>query len=290
MSNINCTEFSRLLGETVESRLPVDRPELRDHAAVCTDCRAVWLDAVLLDGAVAQWRKTKKTLLSVDLADVVLFRRTAAEEAALSVTAGRFATPSAGDNRHVSSDAQSLLATVRVPGAVASSRPPRRWLSRRTAGLAAMVLASVVCVALLSGRGSLRQENLDIVHVPLPSVPPQILSTIRTKPQISTIIPIQPERTKATAAKPIAEAPVETMVQDAGSAYLDLASEAAQAVAGASVLVPRPDPTSATAPVVDANDRWVDDVGREFEPVSKNLSQAFQFLLEAVPAEKAPAT
>jgi hypothetical protein len=51
-----------------------------------------------------------------------------------------------------------------------------------------------------------------------------------------------------------------------------------------------PDPTSATAPVADANDRWVDDVGREFEPVSKNLSQAFQFLLEAVPADKAPAT
>jgi hypothetical protein len=290
MSNISCTEFSRLLGEAVELRLPVDRPELRDHAADCTDCRAVWLDAVLLDGAVAQWRKTKKTLLSVDLADVVLFRRTAAEEAALSVAAGRFATPGAGDDRHVSSDAKSLLATARVPAVAAFSGPPRRWLSRRTAGLAAMVLASVVCVALLSGRGSLRQQNLDVVHGPLSSAPPQISPTIRTKPQISATGPIQPDRTKAAPAKPTAEAPVETMVQDAGSAYLDLASEAAQAVAGASVLVPRPDPTSATAPVVDANDRWVDDVGREFEPVSKNLSQAFQFLLEAVPADKAPAT
>jgi hypothetical protein len=137
---------------------------------------------------------------------------------------------------------------------------------------------------------SVRQENVDVVHAALSSAPPQLSSTIRTQPQISTIVPIQPERAKAAPVKPIVEAPVETMVQDAGSAYLDLASEAAQAVAGASVLVPRPDPTSATAPVVDANDRWVDDVGREFEPVSKNLSQAFQFLLEAVPAEKAPAT
>lgn len=80
------------------------------------------------------------------------------------------------------------------------------------------------------------------------------------------------------------------MVADAESAYLGLANEAAQAVTGASALVPRPGSVAATAEASGDNDRWVDDVGRQFEPVGSNLTQAFQFLLEAVPAEKAPAT
>ena len=80
------------------------------------------------------------------------------------------------------------------------------------------------------------------------------------------------------------------MVQDAESAYIDLASEAAQAIASATVFVPQPGTPSAAAPAPGEKARFVDDVGREFEPVSKNLTQAFQFLLEAVPADKAPAT
>ena len=80
------------------------------------------------------------------------------------------------------------------------------------------------------------------------------------------------------------------MVQGAQAAYLDLANEAAHAVSGATALVPRSSLASVMAPVRDENDRWVDDVGQQFEPVGKNLSQAFQFIFEAVPADKAPAT
>lgn len=288
MSNTNCTEFSRLLEEAVESRLPVDTPALRGHAAECTGCKAAWLDAVLLDGALAQW-KTKKMLSPVDLTDAVLFRQTADADDRLAV---------------INLDAVRL-STVRLPPVVPLARRPLarrpRWLSRRTAAAAAMVLATVVCVPLLSGRLvsgrlGLRQGNLDMASVPLPSAPhPIVLTNSLTKQTPPTQMPqssaaARPVRPKQVPAKPVADAPVETVVEDAQSAYLDLAREAAQAVAGASVLVPRPGPAAATAPAVDENDRWVDDVGREFEPVSKNLSQAFQFLFEAVPAEKAPAT
>ena len=293
MSNTNCTEFSRLLEEAVESRLPVDTPALRGHAVECTGCKAAWLDAILLDGALAQW-KTKKMLSPVDLTDAVLFRQTAAADDRLAV---------------INLDAVRL-STVRLPPVVPLARRPlaRRphWLSRRTAAAAAMVLATVVCVPLLSGRLGLRQGNLDMASLPLPSAPhPIVLTNSLTKQTPPTQMPQSsaaagPVRPKLVPAKPVANAPVETVVQDtvvqdtvvqdAQSAYLDLAREAAQAVAGASVLVPRPGPAAATAPAVDENDRWVDDVGREFEPVSKNLSQAFQFLFEAVPAEKAPAT
>ena len=99
-----------------------------------------------------------------------------------------------------------------------------------------------------------------------------------------------PQRLAAPLNAAPVEAPVAAMVQGAQSAYLDLANEAAQAVSGATALVPRPGFASAMAPIRDENDRWVDDVGQQFEPVGKNLSQAFQFILEAVPAEKAPAT
>jgi hypothetical protein len=283
MPNTNCTEFSRLLEEAVESRWPVDTPALRGHAAACTGCKAAWLDAVLLDGALAQW-KTKKMLSPVDLTDAVLFRQTAAADdrpAVINLDAVR-------------------LSTVRLPPAVPLARRPLarrpRWFSRRTAAAAAMVLATVVCVPLLSGRLGLRQGNLDLASVPLPSMPhPIVLTNSLTKHTAPLSAAAGPVRPKQAPAKPVADAPVETVVQDtvvedAQSAYLDLAREAAQAVAGASVLVPRPGPAAALAPAVDENDRWVDDVGREFEPVSKNLSQAFQFLFEAVPAEKAPAT
>ncbi len=49
MPSISCSEFSRLLAQAIESRSPVDAPDLRGHAAQCADCRAAWLDALLLD-------------------------------------------------------------------------------------------------------------------------------------------------------------------------------------------------------------------------------------------------
>jgi hypothetical protein len=287
MPSISCSEFSRLLEQAVESRLPVDAPDLRGHATECADCRTAWLDALLLDGAVAQWKSTgKKTVAPAELTDIVLFRRAAAQEATISV-------------------ADSQFGTTRSPA------KPRRWLTRRTAAQAAMVLAAAVCVAFLSGRLNWRKAEIETARRSMPnastaiapvkpllgvaSAKPVTSSSKGTTPQISSPKAIRPGSASSVAEAPINKtpvsgAPVETMVQDAGSAYLNLASEAAQAVSAASVLVPRPGTAGETAPAVEQNNRWVDDVGREFGPVSKNLSQAFEFLMEAVPTEKAPAT
>jgi hypothetical protein len=310
MPSINCSEFSRLLEQAVESRLPVDAPDLRGHAAECADCRAAWLDTLLVDGAVAQWMsKEKCSVPSVDLTDVVLFRRTGEQQAAIGVADTEFGMPD------ISADIQSgsivELASVDLPAAGAVSKHSRRWITRRTAALATMVLATAVCVALLSGRLGRREGAIETAHRSAADLPgvglsvkplPGVLSTKqanasvkRATPSISSQNGIRPGSARRIAESPVpgappTEAPVEAMVQDAGSAYLNLASEAAQAVAAASVLVPRPGTTAETAPAVEENARWVDDVSREFEPVSKNLSQAFEFLLEAVPAEKAPAT
>ena len=80
MSNISCTEFNRLLEESIEAHSPLDTPELRGHADQCADCRLAWLDALLIDGAVSQWRKSANARLPlVDLTDVVLYRKAAAQ-------------------------------------------------------------------------------------------------------------------------------------------------------------------------------------------------------------------
>src|SRR5580700_10139891 len=57
MPTISCTEFSRQLSEAVETRKSVDTVALREHAASCAECRCEWLDALLVDRAVAHWPK-----------------------------------------------------------------------------------------------------------------------------------------------------------------------------------------------------------------------------------------
>ena len=39
MSNINCTEFKELLEQAVESRQSLDTSVLREHVAMCPECR-----------------------------------------------------------------------------------------------------------------------------------------------------------------------------------------------------------------------------------------------------------
>jgi hypothetical protein len=314
MPSISCTEFSRLLEQAVESRLPADAPELRGHAAECADCRAVWVETLLLDSALAQWKnKQKCSAPSVDLTDVILFRRTADQEAAISVADSQLGM--AGVSGDVQSGSIVEFASVALPAAATVSKQPRRWLTRRTAALAATVLATAVCVAFLSGRLSRRESAIETAHRSAADLS-GISSSVKPRPAVLSTKQANGSAKRATPPSsspnarriadspvrggPTTDAPVEAMVQDAGSAYLNLAdagsaylnlaSEAAQAVAAATVLVPRPGAASETAPAVEENVRWVDDVSREFEPVSKNLSQAFEFLLEAVPTEKAPAT
>jgi hypothetical protein len=290
MSNISCIEFNRLIEQAVESRSPVGSASLRAHATECTDCRAAWLDAMLLDGAVAEWRKTgKKILPSVDLADIVLSRRTSTVERLVTADITPFAPQSLADQ-----DAGDRAATVdQVAGA---SIKPSRTRSVPRAVTSAIVLAVAVVIAFFWNRTDREPNKVTLTQVLVPASTARAANpTESPRSQALSIAhrvsePAPPQRLAAPLSAAPVEAPVAAMVQGAQSAYLDLANEAAQAVSGATALVPRPGLASAMAPIRDENDRWVDDVGQQFEPVGKNLSQAFQFILEAVPAEKAPAT
>ncbi len=294
MSNISCIEFNCLIEQAVEARLSVDSAALRAHATECTDCRAAWLDALLLDGAVAEWRRTgKKILPSVDLATIVLGRRTSTSEPLITANATPFAPQSRADQ-----DANKVAVdrVTTVDRVVVASIKPSKTRSLPRVVTAAIVLAAAVTIASYWNRPGQQHSEIALTNLPVREAtdrPPGPVNASRRETASSLRSTVESSPTQRVAASSNAapvEAPVAAMVQGAESAYFDLANDAAQAVAGATALVPRPGFASAMAPVREENDRWVDDVGQQFEPVGKNLSQAFEFILEAVPAEKAPAT
>ncbi len=102
--------------------------------------------------------------------------------------------------------------------------------------------------------------------------------------------PVKPVPALVAARPAPAGAPVELMVADAGSAYLHLAGDAAKAVTAATVLVPSADPVAAEPAAPTSDDHWVDGVRQEIAPVTHQLSHAFEFLIQAVPEKRTPAT
>jgi hypothetical protein len=290
MSNTSCTEFNRLLEESIEARLPLDTPEFRGHADQCADCRLAWLDALLLDGAVSQWRKSANARLPVvDLTDVVLYRKAAAQAETLSVGSEQRANSLAANEPIASTPGTRPLDGTRVPAAVAETRQSRRSLGRRIAALAAVGIAAAVCIAALAGRASRQHEASLLVNRTSPSpllktpAGTTISQIVSTAPQV----PVSPTKSPV---RPIVEAPHETLTEDSEPGGFDQTIGNVPPSTAASVSVSRPGRGATTAAPAGDDDRWVDDVGRQFEPMGSNLSQAFHFLWEAVPSKKAPAT
>jgi hypothetical protein len=218
---------------------------------------------------VAQW---KKPVVSAGLTDRIV-AQVIADAGALTV-----AEP---------------LSTEMVP-AVASEadvavRPSRR--GNRTAAAAITALALCVCAMLLFNRPRPQKHGepteaskADVAsnsqHVGVMN--PHAIETIRGPATRETLPP--------AAAVPASGAPVEVMVADAGSAYLHLAGDAAKAVTAASVLVPSADAVEEPASSPKDEEPWVDGMRREIAPVTHQLSHAFEFLIQAVPEKRAPAT
>lgn len=289
MSNISCTEFNRLLEESIEAHLPLDTPELRGHADQCADCRLAWLDALLLDGAVSQWRKSANARLPlIDLTDVVLYRKAAAQAETLSVGSEQRANPVTANEPITSIPGTRPLVGARVAAAVAETRQSQRSLGRRIAALAAVGIAAAVCVAALAGRASRQHDASLLVNQTSPSPLPNTSAGTPIS-EIASAAPKVPISATKSPAKAVVEAPHETLAEDSGPDAFDQTIGNVPPATAASVSATRPGRGATTAAPTGDDDRWVDDVGRQFEPMGSNLSQAFHFLWEAVPAKKAPA-
>ena len=261
MPTMSCTEFSCRLDEAIERRESVDTVWLREHATACAECRSLWLDALAVDQAIARW---KKPVPVAGLTNRIL-AQVAADAAALRPEAS-----------------VGVEQVVAKPVATETAPQPRRRINR-TAGAAITALALCVCAVLFLSwpRPQLPIARPDLAH----SAEHVVAASPEVKSQAASpvaALPVTPT--------PIASAPVEVMVADAGSAYLHLAGDAAKAVTAASVLVPSADPTDEAPAAPKDEEPWVDGMRREIAPVSHQLSHAFEFLIQAVPEKRAPAT
>jgi hypothetical protein len=276
MSIINCTEFNRLVNEAVESHRRIDAPTLREHATHCDRCRPAWLDALLLEQAVEQW---KLSIPSVELAHAVV-----SHLAAEAVHEAVFVS-----NRQP----QLVVSTDFIPPFTGKrpllGRIVRPSLVTAISGLAAAVLFGFFVSAHFSGpkiempTDDVRSASFLVPEADQPARlanergPTRIENNIRTVAAARSSITVDPQ--------------IQALARDAGSAYLNLASDAADAIAAAALLVPPAESPAIASPAAQSVDEyWVDEVGRELKPVTERFSQAFEFLIDAVPSEKAPPT
>jgi hypothetical protein len=123
MTAMNCTDFKAEIGAAIENRLPLPR-EMPAHLATCCDasCRTEWEEAVLLDGAVASWRRARPT---IDVTDAVVS----------GWRAGEFQV------------GRATVSAARTPGRPAT---PSRSAAARTAVAIAAAVVVLLTVALLS--------------------------------------------------------------------------------------------------------------------------------------------
>ena len=87
---------------------------------------------------------------------------------------------------------------------------------------------------------------------------------------------------------------IDTLLRDAGSSYLALARDAADAFADAKVLVPIVSgrgPAVRTTPATSiGNPPWIIEWSQGLQPIGHELEQAVDFLLDVVDARSTPAT
>jgi hypothetical protein len=263
MSTMNCTEFSRQLSDAVERRETVDTPRLREHANLCAECRSDWLDALVLDRALPRWQKP--------IAPAGLTERILAQVAAETAAVGA-GTP--------------LGPKLAAAQPLSGSETPRssRRMSRTAAGT--LTVVALLCAAIFVSRPYFNRSNS-----PVPSNELQVAQQARPT-GATNVRTIEPRQAHAlTPARPTAsEARVELMVADAGSAYLHLAGSAARAVTAATVLVPPADSVRQPTAPPQRQERLVEGVRREIAPVTNQLGHALNFLIQAVPDKRAPAT
>lgn len=255
MPNMNCTRFELALEEAVENRVVADAAELRQHAATCSACRALWEHYAVLEQAIPRW---SRKLPTVDLADRVLSR-----------LSGRPTGTASAAN-------ELALAAPHVKTANDSTRRRARQWTFRTA--AAILTASAALLLMLWLNP--REGQVGPAQVPIAQSNPANAETNETvKPSEDTAIADVP-----TQAEP------RTLVREAGSAYLGLAEEAVTAVAVAlpTTMFYVPAPTS-VVPTDGPRENWVKDWGNDLKPIGDNVSKAFGFLIDAVPVVESPA-
>ena len=249
---MNCTEFEHRLHECVEERLSAGK-EMHDHSAECHRCSVLWNEHLLLAQIVPVWRQETP---DVDLVHAVLERFHATTQPSVIEQAPR-------------ESAAKVVSGLPHHGMPAASRSPRHATLAVTVAAALLVVLTLEPLGLVPGRSNSQSE---------------LSLTAKQKPVDAN--PLEITRPPA----------LDEILRQAGSSYLQLAEGAGAAVTDAVDIVPAADQLFLSLqfqpPQLPAATRSIGEWGRELQPLGRRISQAFDFLWEAIPHDQVsdPAT
>ncbi|MGE3316786.1 MAG: hypothetical protein AB7O26_16835 [Planctomycetaceae bacterium] len=182
-------------------------------------------------------------------------------DAILSELANDEINVSAGDHRAEPVVASIVTNDAVRGGAVRADRRSGDWY------VTAAVAASLLIGTLVFYSSQPREQQ--VADSPPIQVPELRLNNVN--------LPEQPEYT--------------VLVQEAGSAYLELASDAASAIKDSAVLLSTASQVADSTPKPDRESpSWIRKVGSNLEPITSDVENAMDFLFKAPPPEPTPAT
>jgi hypothetical protein len=255
---MSCTEFESALCAAVEDRHAGHVEQLREHAAGCVHCHALWEQFAILEQAIPAWSTRQP---QVQLADAVLARL--------------------GDQR---------TAREMQPVGVAPAAAPQPARSRRRLAAAAAVAVSACALVIAFWPAS--------PAVDLPGEGSQIADTAPAATDEQKPAQAEPAANAieldkvATNDQPSSDQPsaaeIGKLVREASAAYMVLAEGAADAVVHTPILLPRTDLVASDHDDESDDARaesWIDGWGEQLQPIGKDVGNAIDFLLDAVPLD-----
>ena len=264
--------------DLIETRAAIDVGAFCAHAADCDSCRQLWEEHLLLNRVIAEW---KSELLEVDLADAVLAQYAFSGsllENAHTIKMPEFATDTKPESRP-----KVFLHSV-ISGT--SQRSKSRQRRSALAVLAATALVLFLIAAPFTPTAVVNQKA-DVEQLAAkPPTPSRVAST----EEIAKVDAIGVDATGVDATG----ADVEALLRDAGSAYMELARDAASVFTDTVVFIP--EQTLSTAFPADALDSNSNDSerlipwGQELDLIRRDVGHAIDFLFETISSDAEPAT
>lgn len=256
---MNCTEFEQTLNECIESRRSAGVGPMREHAANCMACGQRWELEVILRRAIPIW---KDQTPSVDLVESVLGKLAFDDRYPIQ-------------NAKLSRDVAGLdEADSRVQDSI--GRGHRRASPQQTGWQSIAILVTVASLLFMLAFALARPVTVDKNR---PSGGGQIAAG-----NIKTDNPLQQSNQD--------EPEIDSLLRDAGSAYLVLAKGAAHVLVDARMLLPPTDfNDSIFGSDQNPSDQRASGSGkwrRELQHIGRDLGNAVDFLLDAVPAKANP--
>lgn len=267
---MNCREFQQQLEEAVESQGPTanEVAAFTRHLQECTNatCTAQWRQTRLLDAAIGQWRDCVPT---ADLSDRVLNELCQTDMQQMGRRPAETGLPQQAPESDLRPPLQATYGLVREPSATVG--PSTR---KEAGGPSLWITLGTVAAGLLL--------MLSLLTVNQPGQPATGEMAADGGPEVETpVVAIVDD--DANDVSPVPEDGVDRQSRRMfGGAYAAMPLSATEFVTDAVVLVV---PADLSDPDEEPSraDVWADRIGKRWEPIGRELSSAFEALIDVVP-------